>query len=83
MLYAAQTTLTLDPRLGQTLGETLGQVRVSPESALEYLEDLRTAIRVPVPGLLAERYLTRSRTRFKKRRRPSASPYSFPAVAAG
>ncbi len=80
MLYAAQTTLSLDPRLRQTLDETYSQVMVSPESTLEYLEDLRTAVRVPVPGLLAERYLTRSRTRFKCRRRPSASPFSFPAA---
>ncbi len=81
MLYAARTTLILDPRLRSTLDETYNQVRVSPVSALEYLEDLRTSVRVPVPGLLAERYLTRSRSRFKSREQSSASPFSFPAVA--
>ncbi len=81
MLYTARTTLTLDHQLKQSLDETYNQVRTSPETALEYLEDLRLAVRVPVPGLLAERYLTQSRSRFKRRRRPSASPLSFPAVA--
>ncbi len=81
MLYTAQTTLTLDSQLGQVLNETYQQVRTSPESALEYLVDLRSAVRIPVPDLLAERYLTRSRSRFKSSRSLSASPYSFPAVA--
>ncbi len=81
MLYTAQSTLTVDRRLGQTLDETYKLVRVSPESALEYLEDLRTSVRVSVPGLLAERYLTQSRGRSKSRRRPSASPFSFSAAA--
>lgn len=80
MLYTARATLTLDRRLRQALDETYRQVQTSPETALEYLEDLRLAVRVPVPGLLAERYLTQSRSRFKHRGRPSASPLSFPAV---
>lgn len=80
MLDTARRFLALDRDLRRTLDETYEAVETSRHGALEILVDLRAAVRVPVPDVLAEKYLTRSRRRFARPRPPSATPYCYSAV---
>ena len=83
MLATALRCLTLDSRLRRTLAATHRAVRRDPESALDVLVELRSAVLVPVPGLLAEVYLGPRRAAVRSRRRspPSATPLCFSAAA--
>lgn len=83
MLATCLRVTRLDPVLRQVLEDTARALRTRPpRTFLEHLAELRDAVLVPIPSLLADRYLGPRPPR-RRRRPPSATPFCFSAATAG